>query len=78
MFFDFGHFTSSDCHSCCANKSSPVYARALGDGGWLQSNAPDNDLLHPTTFEKASVGGVLLDIGCVALFGRILDIVISF
>jgi hypothetical protein len=42
------------------------------------SNAPDNDLLHPTTFEKASVGGVLLDIGCVALFSRILDVVISF
>ena len=32
--------------------------------------------LHPATFEKPRVGRVLLDVGCLALLSRILDVVV--
>jgi hypothetical protein len=33
-------------------------------------------LLHPASFEKPGIGGVLLDVGGVALFRRILNVLV--
>jgi hypothetical protein len=33
-------------------------------------------LLNPASFEKSGIGGVLLDVGGIALFSRILNILV--
>jgi hypothetical protein len=42
---------------------------------WSESRSSYAGSLHPPSLEKARVGGVLLDVGRVPLFGRFLDIV---
>jgi hypothetical protein len=34
-------------------------------------------LLHPASFEKPGIGGVLLDVGGIALFRRVLNVLVT-